>query len=48
VDRRGRHRRPLTELKRLATKITTVPEGFKVHSLVEKVWTTAPPWAVAK
>ncbi|KAF1852572.1 hypothetical protein Lal_00037307 [Lupinus albus] len=28
---------PLAELKRLATKITTVPEGFKVHSLVEKV-----------
>jgi 2-oxoglutarate dehydrogenase E1 component len=28
---------PLTELKRLAQKITTVPEGFKPHSLVEKV-----------
>jgi len=28
---------PMAELKRLATKITTVPEGFKVHSLVEKV-----------
>jgi 2-oxoglutarate dehydrogenase E1 component len=28
---------PLAELKRLATKITSVPEGFKVHSLVEKV-----------
>jgi 2-oxoglutarate dehydrogenase E1 component len=28
---------PMTELKRLATRITTVPEGFKVHSLVEKV-----------
>jgi 2-oxoglutarate dehydrogenase E1 component len=28
---------PMTELKRLATKITTVPEGFKLHSLVEKV-----------
>ncbi|UUZ53401.1 hypothetical protein LP419_31855 [Massilia sp. H-1] len=28
---------PLTELKRLATRITTVPENFKVHSLVEKV-----------
>jgi 2-oxoglutarate dehydrogenase E1 component len=28
---------PLTELKRLATRITTVPEGFKTHSLVEKV-----------
>jgi len=28
---------PLAELKRLATRITTVPEGFKVHSLVEKV-----------
>lgn len=28
---------PLTELKRLAGRITTVPENFKVHSLVEKV-----------
>ena len=28
---------PLTELKRLASKITVVPEGFKAHSLVEKV-----------
>jgi 2-oxoglutarate dehydrogenase E1 component len=28
---------PLTELKRLATRITTLPEGFKAHSLVEKV-----------
>ena len=28
---------PMTELKRLATRITTVPEGFKPHSLVEKV-----------
>ncbi len=28
---------PMTELKRLATRITTVPEHFKVHSLVEKV-----------
>jgi 2-oxoglutarate dehydrogenase E1 component len=28
---------PMTELKRLAERITTVPEGFKVHSLVEKV-----------
>jgi 2-oxoglutarate dehydrogenase E1 component len=28
---------PLTELKRLAAKITVVPEGFKPHSLVEKV-----------
>ena len=28
---------PMTELKRLAGRITTVPEGFKVHSLVEKV-----------
>ena len=28
---------PMAELKRLAAKITTVPEGFKVHSLVEKV-----------
>jgi 2-oxoglutarate dehydrogenase E1 component len=28
---------PATELKRLAERITTVPENFKVHSLVEKV-----------
>lgn len=28
---------PLAELKRLATRITTLPEGFKVHSLVERV-----------
>ncbi|MET0267083.1 MAG: 2-oxoglutarate dehydrogenase E1 component, partial [Duganella sp.] len=28
---------PMTELKRLAGRLTTVPEGFKVHSLVEKV-----------
>jgi 2-oxoglutarate dehydrogenase E1 component len=28
---------PMTELKRLAARITTAPEGFKVHSLVEKV-----------
>ena len=28
---------PMTELKRLASRITTVPEGFKPHSLVEKV-----------
>ncbi|MDY7578593.1 2-oxoglutarate dehydrogenase E1 component [Herbaspirillum sp. RTI4] len=28
---------PLTELKRLATRITTIPEGFKPHALVEKV-----------
>ncbi|MDB5796811.1 MAG: 2-oxoglutarate dehydrogenase component [Paucimonas sp.] len=28
---------PLAELKRLAGRITTVPEGFKPHSLVEKV-----------
>lgn len=28
---------PLTELKRIAAKITTVPEGFKVHPLVERV-----------
>ncbi|MBZ2208404.1 2-oxoglutarate dehydrogenase E1 component [Massilia soli] len=28
---------PMTELKRLAARITTVPEGFKPHSLVEKV-----------
>jgi 2-oxoglutarate dehydrogenase E1 component len=28
---------PMNELKRLAQRITTVPEDFKVHSLVEKV-----------
>ncbi len=28
---------PVTELKRLAERITKVPEGFKPHSLVEKV-----------
>ncbi len=28
---------PMTELKRLAARITTVPEHFKVHSLAEKV-----------
>lgn len=28
---------PVTEWKRLAEKITTIPETFKVHSLVEKV-----------
>ena len=28
---------PLAELKRLAERITTVPENFKVHPLVEKV-----------
>ncbi len=28
---------PATELKRLASRITTVPEDFKVHALVEKV-----------
>ncbi|MEO7851197.1 MAG: 2-oxoglutarate dehydrogenase E1 component [Rubrivivax sp.] len=28
---------PLTEIKRLAERITTVPETFKVHPLVEKV-----------
>ncbi|HWJ93387.1 MAG TPA: 2-oxoglutarate dehydrogenase E1 component, partial [Telluria sp.] len=28
---------PLTELKRLAQRITTVPENFKPHSLVDKV-----------
>ncbi len=28
---------PMTELKRLAARITSVPEDFKVHSLVEKV-----------
>ncbi|MES2023973.1 MAG: 2-oxoglutarate dehydrogenase E1 component [Pseudomonadota bacterium] len=28
---------PMTELKRLAERITTLPENFKVHPLVEKV-----------
>jgi 2-oxoglutarate dehydrogenase E1 component len=28
---------PLTELKRLSARITTVPENFKPHSLVDKV-----------
>jgi 2-oxoglutarate dehydrogenase E1 component len=28
---------PLAELKRLSARITTVPEGFKLHPLVEKV-----------
>ncbi len=28
---------PLAEIKRLSERITTVPPGFKVHSLVEKV-----------
>jgi 2-oxoglutarate dehydrogenase E1 component len=28
---------PLTELKRLAQRVTTVPDNFKLHSLVEKV-----------
>jgi len=28
---------PLAELKRLAERITTIPAGFKVHPLVEKV-----------
>ena len=28
---------PLTELKRLSEKITKIPEGFKLHPLVEKV-----------
>ncbi|WLI87622.1 2-oxoglutarate dehydrogenase E1 component [Massilia sp. R2A-15] len=28
---------PMTELKRLASRITVVPEQFKAHSLVEKV-----------
>ena len=28
---------PLSELKRLAQRITTVPDGFQVHPLVEKV-----------
>ncbi|TXG02232.1 2-oxoglutarate dehydrogenase E1 component [Massilia arenae] len=28
---------PITELKRLAERITKVPEGFKPHSLVDKV-----------
>ncbi|RBA23428.1 2-oxoglutarate dehydrogenase E1 component [Herminiimonas fonticola] len=30
---------PLTELKRLSQRITAIPEGFKVHPLVEKVLT---------
>lgn len=30
---------PLAELKRLAERITTIPENFKVHPLVEKVLT---------
>ena len=29
---------PLTEWKRLAEKISTIPEDFKAHSLVEKVY----------
>lgn len=28
---------PQAELQRLATRITTIPEGFKVHTLLEKV-----------
>ncbi len=28
---------PLAEIKRLAERITTIPKGFKVHPLVEKV-----------
>jgi 2-oxoglutarate dehydrogenase E1 component len=28
---------PLAEIKRLSERVTTVPEGFKVHPLVEKV-----------
>jgi 2-oxoglutarate dehydrogenase E1 component len=28
---------PITELKRLGERITTVPDGFKLHPLVEKV-----------
>jgi 2-oxoglutarate dehydrogenase E1 component len=28
---------PMTELKRLASRITTLPENFKAHTLVEKV-----------
>jgi len=28
---------PLAELKRLGERITTIPEGFKLHPLVEKV-----------
>ncbi len=28
---------PMTELKRLSKRITAIPEGFKVHPLVEKV-----------
>ncbi|HNU10417.1 MAG TPA: 2-oxoglutarate dehydrogenase E1 component, partial [Rubrivivax sp.] len=30
---------PLAEIKRLAERLTTVPEGFKVHPLAEKVLT---------
>lgn len=30
---------PMTELKRLSQRITVIPEGFKVHPLVEKVLT---------
>jgi 2-oxoglutarate dehydrogenase complex dehydrogenase (E1) component-like enzyme len=36
VDGRCRHRRAAAELKRLAERITTVPENFKVHPLVER------------
>ena len=30
---------PLTEWKRLADKLVTLPEEFKVHPLVQKVYT---------
>jgi 2-oxoglutarate dehydrogenase E1 component len=30
---------PLTEWKRLAEKLTTIPESFKIHPLVQKVYT---------
>ncbi|NDB09633.1 MAG: 2-oxoglutarate dehydrogenase E1 component, partial [Burkholderiaceae bacterium] len=30
---------PLTEWKRLADRLTTIPESFKVHPLVQKVYT---------
>ena len=39
---------PLTEWKRLAERITTLPEGFKPHNLVEEVYADRAPWAVAR
>ena len=38
---------PLAELKRLAERITTMPENFKVHPLVEKVIDDRARWAAA-